>query len=220
MKTILLANIILALLIANPTPTPTQDWSSDVYKVGTMYPGHVINSKGEKIEGHIKAGNRVENEKKVLFYSDPKNKKSKVVYKTSDLKGYEVADKVYKAMAYSGGLSGKAIRCLLLVEPGRISQYVWYEFAEGYLTMARGTNESIEDYHKRYYVDKIVYQNGDGKPMEHTSFGMGFAKKMSKFIEDYPELAKKVANKEKGYKMLKIAEIIKEYNEWYAAKNK
>ena len=197
-----------------------QDWSTDIYSVGKMYPGFVINSKGEKIEGHIKAGNRVENEKKVTFYSDPSNKKSKVVYKTGDLKEYLVADKTYKAMHYSGGLTSKPIKCLLLVKTGRISEYIWYEYAEGYLTMVRTGSETDEQWWKRYYVEKIVYQNGDGKPMAHTSFAMGFAKKMSKFIEDNAELAKKVASKEKGYKMLKMLDIIDEYNAWYAANNK
>ncbi len=39
---------------------------------------------------------------------------------------------------------------------------------------------------------------------------------MSEFIDDYPELSKKVKKKKKGYKMFNLQRIIDEYNEWYA----
>ena len=46
-----------------------------------------------------------------------------------------------------------------------------------------------------------------------------FAKQMSEYISDYEELAKKVKNKEKGYRLLSMMEIIEEYNEWYEENN-
>ena len=48
--------------------------------------------------------------------------------------------------------------------------------------------------------------------------GLSFAKKMPALIEDNAELAKKVADKEKGYTFLRIYEVIQEYNEWSAKK--
>ena len=35
---------------------------------------------------------------------------------------------------------------------------------------------------------------------------------MSKYVSDYPELAKKIKSKEKGYRVLGILKIVNEYN--------
>jgi hypothetical protein len=40
---------------------------------------------------------------------------------------------------------------------------------------------------------------------------------MSEYVEDYSELSQKIANKEKGYRLLDMYSIIEEYNNWYAA---
>lgn len=48
---------------------------------------------------------------------------------------------------------------------------------------------------------------------------MGFKKKMSEYVNEYEELAKKIANKEKGYKVFNINKIIDEYNAWYMKAN-
>lgn len=218
MKYLISPAIIICLLMSNLSIA--QDWSKAIYQPGKMYPGYVIDSKGKKIEGHIKAGNRVANEKKVAFYSDPKNKKSKVIYKSQDLKEYMIADKLYKCIPYSGGMSGKAIRGNLVVKEGGITEYRWYSYAEGYLTMVRLSTETDEQWWARYYEEDVVFQIGDEKPMAASALQLGFAKKMSKFIASYPELSKKVAAKEKGYKLLKMYDIIDKYNKWYAENNK
>jgi hypothetical protein len=41
---------------------------------------------------------------------------------------------------------------------------------------------------------------------------------MSKLVDDYPELAAKVEAKEKGYGLMKIYDIVDEYNVWWAKK--
>jgi hypothetical protein len=41
---------------------------------------------------------------------------------------------------------------------------------------------------------------------------------MSKLVDDYPELAAKVETKEKGYGLMKIYDIVDEYNAWWAKK--
>jgi len=59
----------------------------------------------------------------------------------------------------------------------------------------------------------------DGK--EYLKFAspkllFSFKKVMSKYLADYPELAKKVKDKEKGYRILAVLKIIKEYNAHFA----
>ena len=43
---------------------------------------------------------------------------------------------------------------------------------------------------------------------------IGFASKMSKFFDDYPELSKKIKDKTDNYREANITEIIAEYNAW------
>jgi hypothetical protein len=191
-----------------------QDWSSDIYRVGEKYPGYIIKNDGTKIEGYIEAHPRAaatpfgnDNQTIVTFYSDPKNKKTKIEYKPEDLKEYMVADKHYVSMNYSGGLMAKPVRFLLVKKEGRIKTCIWYEWAS---LNSDGTN---------VYTEKEIFQKGDEKPIELTSFLMGYVKKMSELVKEYPEMVKKINDKEKGYGMLNIEKIIAEYNEWYAKNN-
>ena len=191
-----------------------QDWSYDIYHVGEKYPGYIIKNDGTKVEGYLEAHSRAssspfsaDNQTKVTFFSDPKNKKTKIEYKPEDLKEYMIADKHYVAMNYSGGLLAKPVRFLLVKKEGRIKTCVWYEVDQ---TQTQGPTK---------YIEKEIIQKGDEKPFESTSLLLGFVKKMSELVKEYPELAKKITNKEKGYGMLNIENIIAEYNEWYAKNN-
>ena len=134
-------------------------------------------------------------------------------YKTADLKEYKVADKVYHCIPYSGGLSGKAIRANLLVKDGCITEYVWYNRAENYAVMQKSPSETDEEFMTRMYPPVTVYlKKGDDKPRTVDYFGLKFSTKMSEWISDNKELSAKVANKENGYKMLNILNIIDECN--------
>jgi hypothetical protein len=200
----------LALLLSTAY---AQDWSSDVYKGGELYPGYIIDADGKKTEGYIKYQNRYTMQNEVLFYTDKDDKKSKQDLKTKDLKEYKVADKLYHCINYSGGLSGSAIRANLVVEEGCITQYVWYNRAENWAIMQKGASETEEEFMARMYPSVMVFMKpGDEKPRSLDYFGLSFAKKMAEYVGDNKELAKKVEDKEKGYGMLNILPIITEYN--------
>ncbi len=66
---------------------------------------------------------------------------------------------------------------------------------------------------------KSYMQLPSGDVVDLSSVLLGFPKKMSGYVEDFPELATKIKDKEKGYRMLNINSIVREYNEWYRAKN-
>jgi hypothetical protein len=68
-------------------------------------------------------------------------------------------------------------------------------------------------------IVKTYMQLPDKEVIDFASFVLGFPKKMSENVKDYPELATKIANKEKGYGFLNINTIVKEYNTWYLGKN-
>jgi hypothetical protein len=214
MKNLKLTFIIILFSIAK---LYSQDWSSGIYNVGVTYPGYIIKNDGTKIEGYLEAQERgaidgvgFSNQNRVIFYSDPKNRKTKITYKPEDIKEYMIADKIYKTMNYSGGLMGKPLRFLLVKKEGRIGTYVWYEH-KGFENMMR-QNPTFED--------KLIIQKGDEKPIEQTSLYLGFVKKVGELVSDDAELANKVAKKEKGYGMSNFDKVLEEYNTWYAENHK
>lgn len=66
---------------------------------------------------------------------------------------------------------------------------------------------------------KTYFQLPTGEVVDISALLLGFPKKMSSYVKDYPELSAKIANKEKGYGFTNINAIVKEYNTWYLSKN-
>jgi hypothetical protein len=65
----------------------------------------------------------------------------------------------------------------------------------------------------RKYPSTLLYmKDGDEEPQTVTKLGLGFAKDASVWLADQPELAEKIANKEKGYKALNMDAVVDEYN--------
>jgi len=188
-----------------------QHWND--YRVGRKYEGYVITNDGTKIEGYVLAQIRAsalhsglwnDNQTRVEFYIDPNDRNTRTVYSPEDIKEYMINGMVYRTVNYSGGLLSKSQRFLLLQQDGHIARYIWYE------------NEGTDTHPN--FKDKIVFQKGNERTFELADYGINFSRKMSALLNDYPELAKKVAQKEKGYRMLNIYEIIDKYNVWYSQK--
>jgi hypothetical protein len=216
--------LLFAGLFAQNQETSVADWSRDIYKVGKKYPGYVITSDGDKVQGFIKAGSRCStngmgnsNQNFCAFYTNENDKKPTAKYKPKDIKGYMIADKVYESINYSGGLMKKP-NFNLIVKDGAIKTYEWYSTVDGFMTISRQTGESDVDYDKRRYSTKIIFAKTPETPMAHSSLLLKFSKKMAALVSENKELATKVTNKEKGYKMLSMFAIIAEYNEWAATK--
>ena len=212
-------------LFAQSEETSVADWSRDIYQVGKKYPGYVITEDGDKVEGFIKAGNRCStngmgnsNQNFCAFYASEGDKKPTAKYKPKDIQGYAIADKVYESINYSGGLMKKP-NFNLVVKDGAIKTYEWYSTVDGFMTISRQSGESDEDYDKRRYETKIIFAKTKDNPIAHSSLLLKFSKKMADLVSEDKELAAKVANKEKGYKMFSMFKIIDEYNAW-AADNK
>lgn len=209
-------NKLILLLVATFTlgTAVAQDWSTDVYKYGEEYPGYIVTAAGEKIEGFITYRDRYSMQNNIDFWTDKTNKKTKTKYSTDELKEYLVADKLYHCIHYSGGLLKKPIKGNLVVKEGCIMEYVWYDRAESYMTMQKAAGESDEEFMTRMYPPTTVYlKDGEEDAKTVQDFGIKFAEKMSEWLSDNKELSAKVANKEKGYGMIRILEIIQEYND-------
>lgn len=189
----------------------TSDWSTDTYKSGELYPGYVIDAAGTKTEGFIQYSNRHSLQSNIVFFTDKNNRKSKVKYKSSDLSEYKMADKLYHVIHYTGGLFFKPVGGNLLVEEGCIKTYIYYDNDSEVTT--KNSGETTDEYLDRKYPGTVLFvKDGDEKPQTIAKMGMGFAKDMPEWIADQPELAEKVANKEKGYGFLNMHAVIEEYN--------
>lgn len=213
------AIIILLLLATVPTlQVKAQDWGGVNYEYYRTYPGYVVTNAGDTLRGYVEHGDKTRNQTKCTFYTDISNSKTKKTYKPDELKGYAVGDKVYRSMHYSGGLFGKPLNFLLAVKLGKVTRFNFYSKDE--LVKVLVGNETEAQHDARVCKEEIVWQKDNEDPIPNTSLFLGFAKKVSKLLADYPELAKKVENKESGYTTLKILDIIDEYNKWWAAKAK
>lgn len=199
------------------------DWSPEIYQVGKVYPGYIIRLEGDTVKGFIKADNRCSiggigssNQNLVKFYLHESDKKPTEKYKPGDITGYKIADKVYESINYSGGLFKKP-NFNLVVEDGAIRLYEWYSTVENYSSVSKQSGETWKAYDARRFETKLIVAKDPTDPMEYSSLGLSFKKKMPALISDNPEMANKVANKEKGYTFLNLFAVIKEYNEWSAA---
>jgi len=187
-----------------------QDWSSDTYKYRELYPGYIVKD-GEKIDGYIQYTNRKNLQSTVIFYTDKDDRKSKTKYKSKDLTEYKMADKVYHVIHYTGGLLSKPLGGNLLIADGCIKKYVYY--SEDSEVIRKNPGETQEEFMARKYPTTILYlKDGDEEPQSTSKLGMGFAKDVPVWLADQPELAEKVANKEKGYKFINMDAVVEEYN--------
>ncbi|MFK7784896.1 MAG: hypothetical protein AB8B56_07265 [Crocinitomicaceae bacterium] len=191
-----------------------QDWSTDVYRYGELYPGYIVDGTGKKTEGFIKYQNRYSLQNNIIFYTDKNNKKTKEKYKSQDLMEYKVADKLYHCIHYSGGLLKKPVRGNLVVEEGCIMEYVWYERNENYSTMRKQAGETQEEFLNRLYPPTTLFlKDGDSEVKTIAGMALKFSKKASEWLSDNSDISGKIVAKEKGYKALNILQIIDEYNE-------
>jgi hypothetical protein len=199
--------IVAALTVFSAMYLNAQDWSGNVYKIGVIYPGYYVTNTGDTVNGYFLHGNKQQNQLRCDFYKAETNNKPDAKFFPADISSYKVGDKLYRTVAYSGGLLQKPLRFLLVVKDGGISEFKFY--SEDPTT----PTEETTVYYKANDPDNT-------KPMSLQDFGLGFAKKMSAFVSDNEELSKKVADKEKGYGMLQIDAIIDEYNTWYKTNKK
>jgi hypothetical protein len=218
----------LLLIISNESHAQSQgakkiDWSPEIYQVGKMYPGYIIQLNGDTTHGFLKAGARCavgglgnSNQNQAEFYLYETDKKPVDKYSPTDIKGYLIGDKLYESIAYSGGLLKKPNFNLVETE-GAIRIFFWYSTVENFMMIQQQSGESLEDYDARRYQTSTVVSKPGLDPIEYAMLAMGFAKKMPEFIADYPALATKVAEKESGYKSLDIFKVIEEYNTWKAS---
>jgi hypothetical protein len=175
----------------------TTNLVAQTYTPNSFYEGYIVQNDGSRLEGFILYGTLEDNKSQVTFYTDKKNRKTKKVYKTKDVAGYKVGSEEYISVTYRSVLKQQVfakveskghIMVLSVAEPGENGAW-------GYtMALKKGDEDAIG-----------------------TARFINFAKQMSELVADHEELAKKVADKESGYRLLSMMAIIEEYNAWYEA---
>jgi len=199
-----LMQLILCLVFMTSHITFGQDWSGNTYKYNKIYPGYYVTLEGDTVSGYLRHGDKVKNQNSCEFFQNEMDKKSTAKFSPKDISAYAVGDKVYRSINYSGGLFAKPLRFNLVLRDGAITEFVFYS--------EDGTAEERGVFHK-------PHDEKNSAPVEVSSFALKFTQKMSDYVADYPELANKITNKEKGYGLIHILDIINEYNTWYSKNN-
>ena len=202
----------LFLLLNLTFQTSAQDWSTDTYHYEELYPGYVIKADGEKIAGFIKYRNRMAMQDAIVFYMDKDNPRSKETYRPEELLEYEVAEKHYDCIKYSGSALNNDTKAVLLVRTGCITEYAWYQRSDQYNKLVKGDGESDEDFAERKYPITTVYHQEGQIPVDLEYFKDDYAKKMSQYLSNNKELSSRVKKEKNEYSEFKAKALITEYN--------
>lgn len=170
------------------------------YVIGRFYEGYIILPDGSREDGFIKYDIFNEMQGAIVFATDPKSRRTRTTYKPKTLQGYKVADRTWHSVLFKDIIGPKMQRFLQLESDGFIKLYQYYP------------NEG-----NRPDDAQVVIQKGDEVAFNQGSLLTGFHKKVGELVSEHEELAAKVRNKEKGYKLLQLYDIIDEYNTWYQA---
>ncbi|MEO8149097.1 MAG: hypothetical protein ABI723_15735 [Bacteroidia bacterium] len=192
------------------------------YVIGNVYPGYIVSKTGDTTQCFIRMTNKYSNQTRCLVYANETDRKEQKSYKPSELRSYKVADRLYEAIPY-GDIMPKTLNFVLVEIDGHLRQYIWYsstgdENKDSWAGMGKTISMSTDD--EKNLKGEIVLRKPDEKVISSTKLLMSFSKTMSEYLSDYPELSAKIQNKEKGYDMLHVLQIVDEYNKWYASKAK
>ncbi len=162
--------------------------------------GYIVNLNNDTINGKIRYHNYLKMQDRVYF-KNTDNVMS--VYSPTDLIGFGYSSESYYWLSTTHTIlktSDGKDRFVIIEEIGGVSYYKYYK---------------KDDTKDIGYSDVVLLIKPGEKPTSQQKFFFGFKKNFSKYLSDNEEIAKKIANKEKGYKMLSQTKIIREYNAWY-----
>lgn len=219
MKTSLYILVFMALL---PFSIKAQS-DTLIVERGTTYPGYIITQEDDTIHGWLLNINLWLNQHMTFFYDDPDKREDRIKYKSKEIKGYKVGNRIYESIKFAGLYSTHAYNFFMREITGPIDYYVWYYDPDR--SKLSATDISLND-----ISNAIIFEENELSTQElcrkfdedminlgQLKYLVNFDKNMSKLVSDYPELAEKIRNKEEGYKWINAKEIILEYNAWYVA---
>ena len=181
-----------------------------------LLPGYVITNDGQKIEGYLKRFLKIKSQRKVQFFQTKDSKA--VTYKPKELKAYKIAAEYYESHPYEG-LTGKTKVFLLQTLVGKINLFEYYIRVEEnrgkeMSLYKKGNTEVSLDFNGTKIQTEVLAVKDGNAYLKFASPKLLFKFKsvMSKYVSDFPALSKKIKKKQKGYRILSVLAIVKEYN--------
>lgn len=212
--------LIITFALSSIICSQAQD-DTTALKRGTVYPGYFITLDGDTVHGYILNSNLWYNQTMVFYYKDSTDRENRIKFRAKEIKGYKVGNRIYDSFKHPGSYSTHSYNFFYRRITGPLCYYIWYydpdrgNLSEPVLTL-EGIAEALILEDGELWTQDIV-RKGDGELIDVNP--IGFAKKMSQIIEDEPELAKKIKNKEEGYRSIDMLKIVEEYNAKQADKN-
>ena len=168
---------------------------------GEFVDGFIVTKDYERIDLQVRYEypTLYQNSHHEVLVLNEKGKQKK--YDKSDLVGFGVNDQVFVPEK----IGGKTMWVMLTTE-GIIQQTVFFQPQSGHPA-------------QYYVVNHIVTNNANNESIYVGHLAVNFNLKMSEMVADYPELAKKIHDKETGYHFVNYSKLIAEYNAWYNQQN-
>ena len=177
-------------------PGLAQEGKINKEKFGEHLEGFIIKPDGKKMTGEFLYAHPVEMSKQVMFNG--------TIYQPDQLKEFFVDGNHWISVN-----ENKKQQFAVCARYGAITVYQTLSYPEGVEYGDDNTPWETVTYQKKLDEERVAT----------AGFLIGFKKKMSEYVSDYPEMAKKIEKKEKGYGMMNHYQIVDEYNAWYMEQN-
>lgn len=190
-------------------------------KRGSLHSGYVVTLKGDTLHGFLLNTNLWLNQHQTYFYTDTLDKKGRVKYTPKELTAYLVGSRHYVSMQYPFVYSVKKQNFILRKQHGAIDLFIWYynpdrgKLMSPDITLVDLSKALIFNEDELWTNIFAIKNGGDFTELTGLKFLMKFAKKMSDYVADEPEIATKILNKTPGYLGIEkdIERIVIEYNQ-------
>jgi hypothetical protein len=207
------------IAIAPFKPLHAQQDSSAV-RLWTLYPGYVITNSGDTVHGYLMLKNLINNQGKVFFFNDSTQEDYTVKYKPGDIKAYKVGPRFYETLKFPVTNTTRTRSFFLRAIDGPITLYKSYFDDKERVKIDEDDiwNSKIDlSFSESELKENLLGRKLGAEIVDFGSFSflLKFKKTMAEYVSDYPDLAKKIANKEKGYEWADLEKVIREYNSWY-----
>lgn len=215
MKTLAILLIVFCQMLTNVAQSQE---TQDTIKLWTKYPGYIVTHSNDTVRGYLLLKNKISNQAKVFFFDNPDDEKPSKEYKSRDIKAYTVANRYYESVKHSPKYTTMRYCFLLRTIDGPLQLFVSYfddkkriEINENDIWKSKIDLSFSEDELKERHFGSM--NGSELEDFNSFAYLLKFHKTMSAYLKDCPDIANKIATKEKGYLYADLQKIITEYNQ-------
>jgi hypothetical protein len=179
----------------------------------TRYPGYFINSNGDSIRGYIKYVNRTENQLYAEYSNDARGEKLKFQLYPHQVRGYYFAGNVYESLRYGEADPGTD-HFVLREEEGKLDLFRYFVIpTDVFISDGQGSRR-VNGFDESYLESEFLVRMEGGKLIPVLNNG-DLLKKFLPLIDSDVRLAELIREKEKGFRLADLPQIVRSYNGHY-----